>query len=139
MGQSIREIMTTDPVSLPASSSITEAARCMKDRDIGDVIVIDEGEICGVLTDRDIVVRGLAAGRDPGGTKIAEVCSRDLVTASPNDDVDKTVQLMREKAIRRIPVVEGGKAVGMVSIGDLAVERDPRSALADISAAPPNN
>lgn len=139
MGQSIRDIMTPDPVSLSASSPVTDAARYMKDRDIGDVIVLDDGDIYGVLTDRDIVVRVLATGQDPSSTKIAEVCTRQITSVSPDEDVDKTVELMREKAVRRIPVVEGGKAVGMVSIGDLALERDPKSALADISAARPNN
>lgn len=139
MGQNIRDVMTPNPVSLPASSPVMEAARMMKERDIGDVIVLDEGKICGVLTDRDIVVRALAAGKDPGSTNISEICSRDLAWVSPDEDVDKAVQMMRDKAIRRLPVVDGDKPVGMVSIGDLAVERDRESALADISAAPPNN
>lgn len=139
MAQSIRDIMTPDPVALPASSPVIDAARYMKDRGIGDVIVLDDGNIYGVLTDRDIVVRALATGLDPSSTKIAEVCTREIISVSPDEDVDKTVELMREKAIRRVPVVEGGKVVGMVSIGDLAVTRDPKSALADISAAQPNN
>lgn len=139
MGKNIRDVMTPNPVSLPASSPVMEAAQMMKDRDIGDVIVLDEGKVCGVVTDRDIVVRALAAGKDPGSTKISEICSRDLVSVSPDEDIDKAVQLMRDKAIRRLPVVEGDKPVGMVSIGDLAVERDRKSALADISAARPNN
>lgn len=138
MAQSIRDVMTPNPVALQASSPVMEAARCMRDEDIGDVIVLEDGKICGVVTDRDIVVRGLAAGQDPKTTKLADVCSKDVVTLSPDDSVEDAVRMMRELAIRRMPIVDGGTPVGMVSIGDLAVERDPSSALADISAARPN-
>lgn len=138
MGQTIRDVMTPDPVSLPASSTVTDAARSMKERDIGDVIIVEEGKVAGVLTDRDIVVRALATGRDPATTSVSEVCSRDLVSISPDDEIDQAVQMMRDKAIRRLPVLDGDTPVGMVSIGDLALDRDQRSALADISAAKPN-
>ena len=110
----------------------------MRDSNIGDVIVADNGQICGIVTDRDVVVRATAEGRDPAKTKLADICSQELTTASPSDSVDQAVQLMRRKAIRRLPVVENGRAVGIVSIGDLAQERDPTSALSDISAAPSN-
>ena len=86
----------------------------------------------------DIVVRVVAEGRDPRATRIEDIASRDLTAVSPDDPVDRAVELMRERAVRRLPVVKRGKVVGIVSIGDLAVERDPGSALADISAAPPN-
>jgi CBS domain-containing protein len=110
----------------------------MRDANIGDVIVLQDDQICGILTDRDIVVRAVAEGREPATTKVADICSQELTTVSPTDEVEEAVRLMREKAIRRLPVVEGGKPVGIVSIGDLAVERDPHSALGRISAAPPN-
>jgi CBS domain-containing protein len=84
------------------------------------------------------VVRILAEGRDPAATTLADISSHDLTTVSPEDSVEQAVQLMREKAIRRLPVVEDGRPVGIVSLGDLAVERDPDSALGEISAAPPN-
>jgi len=87
---------------------------------------------------RDIVVRTVAEARDPATTTLADICSHALTTVSPTDSIEQAVQLMRAKAIRRLPVVEGGQAVGIVSLGDLAVERDPSSALGDISAAPPN-
>jgi CBS domain-containing protein len=138
MAQSIREVMTANPVSLMAASSVAEAARAMRDAHIGDVIVLDNGRICGIVTDRDIVVRAVAEGRDPSTTKLASICSEELTTLSPTDNVEDAIYLMREKAIRRLPVVEGGKPVGIVSIGDLALERDPHSALGHISAAPPN-
>ena len=139
MAQSIRDVMTTHPITLPATSLVVDAARAMRDADIGDVIVIEDGRICGIVTDRDITVRGVAEGRDIARLKLADVCSRVLTTVSPTDSVDDAVRLMREKAIRRLPVIEGGKPVGIVSLGDLAVTRDPQSALGNISAAPANH
>ena len=139
MAQSIRDVMTTHPIALPATSLVVDAARAMRDADIGDVIVIEDGRICGIVTDRDITVRGVAEGRDIARLKLADVCSRVLTTVSPKDSVDDAVRLMRENAIRRLPVVEGGKPVGVVSLGDLAVTQDPHSALGNISAAPANH
>ncbi len=111
----------------------------MRDQDIGDVIVLDDGDqLCGIVTDRDIAVRVVAEGRNPQEVKVGQICSRDLTTVSPNDDVGAAVKLMSQKAIRRVPVVDKGRPVGIVSIGDLAVDRDPDSALADISSAKPN-
>ncbi|MDP8975565.1 MAG: CBS domain-containing protein [Actinomycetota bacterium] len=138
MPPTVRDIMTLDPVTLEAKTSVTEAARKMKERDIGDVIVLDGDQLCGMVTDRDIVVRALAEDRDPNATNLGEICSRELVTVSPGDDLTVAGRLMREKTVRRMPVVEGGKPVGIVSMGDLAVERDPDSALSQVSAASPN-
>jgi CBS domain-containing protein len=115
-----------------------DAARVMRDSDIGDVIVIEGGSVCGIVTDRDIVVRGIASGKDPATTRLGEICSKDVTTMSSDTPVEEAVRLMRDRAIRRLPVVDGDRPVGVVSLGDLAVERDPSSALADISEAPPN-
>ena len=139
MAEYIRDVMTTNPETLPESTIVREAAEAMRANDIGDVVVVDDnGAISGILTDRDIVVRVVAEGRDPRVTRIGDIASRELTAVSPDDPVDRAVQLMRERAIRRLPVVDKGKPVGIVSIGDLALDRDPGSALADISAAPPN-
>jgi CBS domain-containing protein len=138
VAQKVREVMTPKPVTLDAGSPVIEAARLMKQSDIGDVIVLDSGKVCGVVTDRDIVVRVVSEGKDASSTKLADICSRDLVSISPDDALDEAIRLMRERAIRRLPVIEKGKPVGIVSIGDLAMERDADSALADISAAPGN-
>jgi len=135
--QIIKDVMTTQAFTVEATSPIADAARIMSERDVGDVLVMKKGELCGIVTDRDIVVRALAKGVTDA--KIGDICSMDPVCLSPGDTVDKAVQLMREKAVRRLPIVEGGMPVGMVSLGDLAMDRDPNSALADISAAPPNN
>lgn len=134
----IRDVMTKDPQILPASASLVDAARIMRDEDIGPVIVVENDQVLGIVTDRDIVVRAVAEDRSPSATTVGDVASRDLTTVSPDDPVEEAVRLMREGAVRRLPVVEGGKPVGIVALGDLAVERDPDSALADISAAEPN-
>jgi CBS domain-containing protein len=138
MAQHIREVMTPNPVALPGTASVHEAARAMRDAQIGDVIVIERNEVCGIVTDRDLVVRILAETRDPATTTLADICSHSLVTVRPTDSVEEAVRLMRAHTIRRLPVVEGGQAVGIVSLGDLAVERDPGSVLGEISGAPPN-
>jgi CBS domain-containing protein len=138
MAQSIRSVMTPNPVTLSKTSSVAEAARAMREANIGDIIVLDGEKTCGILTDRDIVVRAVAEERNLATTKVAEICSQELAVMSPTDNVEDAVRLMREKAIRRLPVIEGGKPVGIVSIGDLAVSQDPRSALGHISAAPAN-
>ncbi|MFY9776231.1 MAG: CBS domain-containing protein [Trebonia sp.] len=138
MAQKVREIMTSAPVALRPSQPLTEAGRAMRDQGVGSVLVVDNGQLKGLVTDRDIVVRAVADGRDPGKTTIAEVCSPDLVTAAPDDDADTAVRRMREHGVRRVPVVQDGRPVGVLSLGDLAIERDERSALADISAEAPN-
>jgi CBS domain-containing protein len=138
MAQKIKDIMTSSPITLTADRPVTDAATAMKENGIGDVIVMTDGKMCGVVTDRDIVVRVIAQGREPQSTKLGDVCSRDVQSVSPNDDVERAIQIVRERAVRRVPVVDGGKPVGIVSIGDLAMERDQKSALADVSAAAPN-
>lgn len=138
MPLTVRDVMTPDPVTLKAQAPVVEAAKKMKERDIGAVIVLDGDEVCGVVTDRDLVVRVIADGRDPRGVRLHDVCSRELASVSPDDDLTRAGKLMRERAVRRLPVVENGRPVGILSMGDLAVERDPDSPLADISAASPN-
>jgi CBS domain-containing protein len=121
-------------------TTVARAARVMREQDIGDVLVAYDCDLFGVLTDRDIVVRALAEGRDPESTTVGSVCTPPPVaTLSPDDTTDLAVELMRRYAVRRLPVVErGGCPVGMVSLGDLATTEDPHSALEDISKAVPN-
>lgn len=138
MARYLREIMTQNPVTVETTDSVVAAARSMRDGNIGDVVVVERGEIQGILTDRDIVVRALAEGRDPTRTTVGDICSRELTTLSASDPIADAVTIMRDKAIRRLPVVDGGRPIGIVSLGDLAVERDPESTLGGISAAPPN-
>jgi CBS domain-containing protein len=136
---SVRDIMTAEPRALAPGASAMEAAQVMRDNDIGDVVVLEEERLYGIVTDRDIVVRVLAEQSDPSAVRLADICSRDVTTIAPDASVGEAVRLIREKSIRRLPVVEDdGQVVGIVSLGDIAVARDRKSALGDISAATPN-
>lgn len=140
MPQRVSELMTTDPVAFTSQASLRDAAAAMRDRNIGDVVVTKpDGTVCGIVTDRDIVVRAIAEGNDPSTTTLDEICSHKLVAVGPDDPVAVAVKKMEQQAIRRLPVMENGTLVGIISIGDLAVERDRESALGEISAAAPNN
>jgi CBS domain-containing protein len=118
--------------------SAADAARLMRDRDIGDVLVMDQDRVMGIITDRDIVVRAVATGQDPANVTVGDICSKELHIVEHTATVEEAIELMREKTVRRVPVMDGVCPVGIVSIGDLAIERDRESALGDISAAPPN-
>jgi CBS domain-containing protein len=139
MTQLVRDIMTGAPVTVEPQTSVAAVARTMRDENLGAVLVTDGDRLRGLVTDRDLVVRSVAEGGDPESTTVADACSDiELVTVSPDDDLDHVVELMRQHAVRRVPVVEDGHPVGIVSLGDLAMERDPESALGDISVAKPN-
>jgi CBS domain-containing protein len=138
MATTIRELMAPRPVVVPPTSTLAEVAQLMRDGDIGNVIVQDGPQLHGIVTDRDIVVRAVAEDQAPSAVTVGEICSVDPVTLGPDDPIDRAVQLMREHAIRRLPVTEDGRAVGVVSLGDLAIERDARSVLAEISMADRN-
>src|SRR5262245_15553812 len=118
MAQQVKDLMTERPVTLAQDASLTDAARLMRDRGIGDVIVVEGDRAAGIVTDRDIVIRGIAEGNDPNATRVDQVLSGQLTSVAPDDPVDRAIQLMRDQAIRRLPVVESGKPVGIVSLGD---------------------
>jgi CBS domain-containing protein len=140
MPQTVGEVMTRDPVTVEADATIVDAARLMRDRDIGPLVVVESDQVRGIVTDRDLVVRGLAEGGDPSSMRIGDVCTGDVESVSPDEPISDAVRRMEQRDVRRLPVVEGGRPVGIVSMGDLAVEGDlPSSAVADISAASPNN
>lgn len=140
MGQKVRDVMTSHPVTMSPDALLIDAAEQMRDQDIGDVLVLDEdGRLRGIVTDRDMVVRALADGQEASITTVGEVCSPDVVSIDADDDLDKAVRMMCDRAVRRIPVTDDGLLVGVVSLGDLAIERDPQSALGQISAAQQNS
>ena len=138
MAKKVGDLMTRDPVLLEPTATVRDAARMMRDHNIGTVLVADKGQLVGMVTDRDIVVRGLAEKDDAVRMPVMAVASTELTALTPNDSVDQAVKLMRSQAIRRFPVVDSGKPVGIVTMGDLVMELDPKSALAAISAADPN-
>jgi CBS domain-containing protein len=133
----LREVMTPNPTVCSPDTSAAQAAEMMRDQGIGDVLVQHDGSL-GIVTDRDIVTRAVAAGRDPKEVTLGDICTRDIETVSPDMSIDDVIRLMSDKAVRRVPVVEAGKPIGIVALGDLAMDQDRRSLLADISAAPPN-
>ncbi|GAB3012572.1 CBS domain-containing protein [Streptomyces pseudoechinosporeus] len=139
MAEFVREVMTPGVVAVRPDASLVEAAQLMRAHDIGDVLVSGERSVLGVLTDRDIALRAVADGVDPLTVSAQAVCTPNPVVIGPEDAVSAAVELMREHAIRRLPVVEDGHPVGMVSLGDLAVSQDPGSALAEISRAAPED
>ncbi len=137
--QRLRELMTPDPVVLDAEATVVDAAKAMKVCDVGDVLVWSQGQLLGIVTDRDLVVRCLAADESSAeSTRLGEICSRDVRALAPDTDVMQAIRLMQQQAIRRVPIVEDGRPIGIVSLGDLAMARDRDSALGQISAAPPN-
>jgi CBS domain-containing protein len=138
MAKSIKDAMSTKPTSLSANSTLADAARQMRDLDIGDVLIEEGGRLAGIVTDRDLVVRAMAEGRDVT-SKLGDIVSSEVVCITPTDTADDAIRIMRERALRRVPVVENGRPIGIVSLGDLAGERDPRSVLGEISTAPPNH
>ncbi|WP_405429981.1 CBS domain-containing protein [Micromonospora sp. NBC_00617] len=135
----VGEFMTTRLVTMDGNETLIAAAQEMRDSAIGDVVVTDGDSVVGIVTDRDITIRGVAENMDPGSTRLNEVTSRDVITVSQYDDAVSAADLMRTYAVRRLPVLDDGRLIGLVSMGDLAVEREPQSVLADISADDPNN
>lgn len=139
MADTIKDILKGDPVTVDASATVEEAAKLMDERDVGNVLVVENGEVQGIVTDRDIVVRVVAKG-NRGDAGVREAATTDLETLSEDSSLDDAVQKMEQANVRRLPVVDGdGKPLGVVSLGDLAEAKDKDSALADISSASPNN
>lgn len=127
MGKSVKQVMTSNPATVEADASVTEAGRIMRDQDTGIVPVIEDGRLVGTVTDRDIVVRVLAAGRDPQSTSVQEVASTDIVTVDPQQELDEALRLMARHQVRRLPVVEEeGRLVGIVSQADVARQADDK-------------
>jgi CBS domain-containing protein len=140
MTQRIQDIMTKQVHTVRSDAMLLEVARVMRDKRIGDVLVTNsDGTLRGIVTDRDIVVRADAAAKPLDQTQVSEICTEQLVKLTPDSSIDEAVKVMREHAIRRVPVVRDGQPVGVVTIGDLARYKDPDSALAQISSAAPNN
>jgi CBS domain-containing protein len=139
MSKKVKEVMSSSPIGLDESATLFEAARAMRDGDFGSIVVMKNGAVCGVVTDRDIVVRAVAEGKDPKSIKLGDICSGHVVSVTPDQSVDEAAEVMRDKAVRRVPVIDKGRLVGIVSLGDLAKEKDEGKALAEISSAPPNN
>lgn len=121
--KTVREIMSTDIVTVTQQDNLYEIAKKMRDHDIGFIPVVEGRKLIGVVTDRDLVIRGYA-DKHSGSTAVESVITKDIVTIKPDTSVDEASRLMADGKIRRLPVVENGELVGIVAIGDLAVRSD---------------
>jgi CBS domain-containing protein len=126
MSKSIRELMSGDPCSIDADKSVAYAAKMMRDEDVGLAPIVEGDRLVGTLTDRDIAIRVVAEGRDPESTTAREVASTDVITIDPQGELDEALRLMAQHQVRRLPVVEGGRLVGIVAQADVARHGDDR-------------
>jgi CBS domain-containing protein len=116
----IREIMTENPKTCGPQDSVIDAAKLMASEDVGPIPIVESENLVGIVTDRDIVIRVVAEGRDARSTTLGEIASTDIATVSPDDDLDRAIEVMGSKQIRRIPVVEGQRIIGIVAQADVA-------------------
>ena len=121
MTQSVRDAMTENPRSIGASASVVEAARLMREGDIGSLPITEDEKLVGMITDRDITTRVVAEAADPSTTSVGDVYSRDLISVEPDSDLEQAVELMARHQVRRLPVVEDGRLVGIVAQADVAL------------------
>ena len=126
MGKIIRDVMTPSPQTVRADSPATEAAKLMKESHAGMIPVVEDGRLLGAVTDRDIVLRVVAEGKDPAATTAGAIATTDLITITPDQDLDEAMELMGRHQIRRLPVVEEGRLIGVVAQADVAREGDER-------------
>jgi CBS domain-containing protein len=122
----INELMTSQPATVGPDATLGEVATLMKQEDCGSIPVVDRGRLIGIVTDRDIVVRAVAAGKDPKKVHVSEVMSADPVTIGPDEDVDLARKVMAERQIRRLPVVEDGALVGIIVTAQIARKESER-------------
>jgi len=133
----VRELMTKDPATVESGATLGEVAMLMKQRDCGSIPVVEGGRLIGIVTDRDIVIRAVAAGKDPKTLRVNEVMSADPVTVGPNEDIKQAEKVMADRQIRRLPVVDDGALVGIVVTAQIARtenERTTGQTLKEISA-----
>ena len=128
--RSVRDVMTPNPKTVTPETGVVEAAKLMTSQDVGPLPVVQGGELVGIVTDRDLVVRVIAEGRDPGSTLVGDVCSSKPVTVSPDDDVSHALTLLAQHQVRRLPVSEGDRIVGIVAQADLAL-KEPNAAVGE--------
>ena len=127
MAKIVRDAMTEGPRSIGASASVVEAARLMREEHIGSLPIAENEQLVGMITDRDITTRVVAEAADPNLTSVGDVYSRDLISVEPETDLEEALQLMARHQVRRLPVVENGRLVGMVAQADIALKDNERT------------
>jgi CBS domain-containing protein len=126
MAKSVSELMSSNPRSVESSQTVRDVATIMRDEDVGLVPIVEGDRLVGTVTDRDITIRVVAEDKDPKSTRVQEIASTDLVTIEPQQDLDEALRLMAKHQVRRLPVVEGGRLVGVVAQADVARQADDR-------------
>jgi CBS domain-containing protein len=121
MANSVRNAMTEDPRSIGTSASVVEAAQLMREAHIGSLPITDGEQLVGMITDRDITTRVVAEAADLGRTSVGDVCSRDVISVEADNDHEEAVKLMARHQVRRLPVVENGRLIGIVAQADIAL------------------
>jgi len=134
MDARVRDVMTPGPIGIDYHQSIGQAARTMRDWGVGAVLVVNDQCLYGLVTDRDLVIRAVAEAKGPH-EPVGPLSSANLIGVDADADAREAARLMREHAVRRLPVIEDGQVAGIVSLGDLAMQDDPASALATVSQA----
>jgi signal-transduction protein with cAMP-binding, CBS, and nucleotidyltransferase domain len=137
MDARVRDVMTPGPIGIDYYQSIGQAARTMRDWGVGAILVVNDQSLYGLVTDRDLVVRAVAEAKSPH-EPVGPLSSGNLIGVDADADAREAARLMREHAVRRLPVIEDGQVAGIVSLGDLALQDDPASALATVSQATAN-
>lgn len=137
MSQKLREIMTQNVATVSPQQSVQEAAQLMSQHNVGSIPVVQNGNVVGIVTDRDIALRAVSQGQAPASTTVQSVMSSNLITGTPEMDVHEAANLMSENQIRRLPVVNNGQLTGIVALGDLATQNiyqnEAGEALSEIS------
>ena len=121
MAESVRDAMTEDPRSIGASASVVEAARVMREEHVGSLPITDDEQLVGMITDRDITTRVVAEAADLATTSVGDVYSQNLISVQPDKGLEEALQLMARHQVRRLPVVENGRLVGIVAQADIAL------------------
>ena len=133
----VRDKMTTNVTYINPESTVVEAAQLMQQHNVGSIPVCDQTGVIGIVTDRDIIVRNIAHGKNPRNTPVRDVMTAKVATASPDMDVDDVTKMMAQNQIRRVPVVDNNKIVGMLALGDVATDNrfnvEASEALTEIS------
>jgi len=128
MGTKVHDVMTDNPRCVTPETSVSDAAALMESEDIGSLPVLDGEQLTGMITDRDIVIRAIAKGKDPRGMPVREVASREIVTVHADDDLSEALRLMATQQVRRLPVVdENNRLVGVLAQADLAAAAKEKS------------
>jgi signal-transduction protein with cAMP-binding, CBS, and nucleotidyltransferase domain len=133
MDAKVRDVMTPGPIGVDYDQSVGEAARAMRDWGVGAILVVSNGSLYGLVTDRDLVVRAVAEERG-ADEPVGPLSSANLIGVDADADVHEAMRLMRQHAVRRLPVLEDGQVAGIVSLGDLAMQDEPDLAFAQLSA-----